>query len=97
MSEQRCGTCKHWGHPLEGWGSVITLDWQRDRDFDAQDALEVAYRALYGECQMVVFGPTEKEYPTPKSAPLAVVADGSGYTASLTTRAEFGCTEWEAS
>ena len=82
----RCDTCKHWIPPvIDKWGSMI------DKEF--------------GHCKATPFredaGAWDDGYenwtlkPEHKSA-TAIVSDGSGYHAALSTRDSHFCAMWHA-
>ena len=84
MSEQRCGTCRHWKPPAES-DQPVTFTSHTDEPTD------------YGECKAIEhdteWGWNESLALTKKAS--AMVLDGSGYFAALRSRAEFGCVLWE--
>lgn len=70
-----CDTCKHWGDKVEPPEDVVDTDWT-----------ERASTRELRRCNAVPF-----YYDPEAKAVAACVRDGSGYRASLLTRAEFGC------
>lgn len=89
----RCDTCKHWQRPEERDDfshvmSVYPLDGNYPRLREASDAAD----RLFGRCQAIDL---VTEVAEGEPIPLAITKDGSDYTASLFTQAEFGCALWE--
>jgi hypothetical protein len=90
FGDGKCATCKHWGPDAKGrWHRAC-----RRVLHDAEDAIywdlkdmDWLSRSEQQE-RLKQWGPMQSE--------LAVVQDGSGYKATLYTRAEFGCVLHEA-
>jgi hypothetical protein len=83
MSENRCGTCRYWGHDEDAGklfrrclAVVHAARGTDDEDFMEDDATGGAAESVLEH--------------------LAVVEDGSGYYAALKTQADFSCSLWEA-
>ena len=87
-----CGACRFWNHSRTDFHSVINAEWEDfDTEYEAASTVADEGDKLYGICESVVFHATTKMDPLP----LSVVRDGSDYTASLFTRAGFGCVSHE--
>lgn len=96
MSDSRCEDCRFWTYPRTDYRNVIHLNYDTLETFEQEEAVAMSYEQQYGECQSVVFDPRQRDYPIPEASPVAVVSDGSGYTAHLFTKGDFGCTSFEA-
>lgn len=84
MSEQRCGTCRHWKPPAES-DQPGTIS--RDTDEPAD----------YGECKAIEHD-ADWDYRHSlalTAKPPAIVLDDIREFAALRSRAEFGCVLWE--
>lgn len=70
--------------------------YREDESMEDESARQVAVERLYGTCQAVVEIPRNEDFEPPNTPPIAFTMDGSHYSASLHTRAEFGCVLHEA-
>jgi hypothetical protein len=78
-----CGTCRYWNRN----GSAHSVWVEED-----EDEVDLPHR----KCLFVIHGNNRDDDAGEKMrTSQAAVLDGSGYTASLWTRADFGCTGWE--
>lgn len=91
----RCASCKHWDtaadqYHVKNW-IEDNLRQAREGQDDPWPSREEVDEAMkpWGECLAVV----QKE-SAPEGA-IAVLSDGSGYFAGLSTLASFGCVLWE--
>lgn len=86
----RCSGCKHWDTAFQGnygEGPIV----KRAPDYEDEPLL-----GRWGDCQRILH--RQSQYASdwqPDAGDLAFLSDGSGYFASITTRAEFGCLLWE--
>lgn len=87
---QSCGTCRHWT-PVDHGGMGYSATYIESESWEDESARQVAVEGLYGTCQAVVEIPDAQDFEPPNTPPIAFTMDGSHYTASLHTRAEFGC------
>ena len=85
MPEKKCGTCRHW----KAIDYSVTAGRDRHTDFRVCD--RVLHDAEYESSGNACPSDTESVFDE-----LAVTIDGSGYTAELRTKADFGCVLWEA-
>lgn len=86
-TQNRCGGCKHWDAATERERPVLMTE----PDYD-----EKPLPGTWGTCERIPHRSSEYESDQPDNLDLAFLSDGSGYFASITTRAEFGCVLWEA-
>ena len=98
---ERCGTCKHWDDTHDDWRSGLTLmlkeGEKHDDRYDASSAYQQRTAEIekqYGVCKEIglLEGGEEVDGDDP---PLAYTKDGSDYKATLYTKNDFGCVEWE--
>lgn len=93
MSEpiKLCGNCRHWGKPDEAVFEfrtcvMVVHDANRDAaEYKSQAPFTDAWSELEDIAGIQAY----------RAAHKAVVADGSGFQASLHTREDFGCVLWE--
>lgn len=87
LSEAKCGTCKHWNGEEESWDSEAAHPWGKCK------------RIHHGYWQKLFDDDPEygRDYYAKKEgidnfqAQTAFTMDGSDYTSSLNTHANFGC------
>ena len=86
---ERCGTCKHWERLQYEWqgpiAPIILDSRKQENNWHGEKA-----PGEWGWCKKAgEFGP--------KRSDRFYVVDGSEYIASLRTRSDFGCVEWQPS
>ena len=92
---QLCGSCKHWDSATDSVADTYrtaigkTIGLEDAWDHENNDTLKPVME-LWGECTKIL----QKE--NVEEGAIAMLSDGSGYWASLATKAEFGCALWEA-
>lgn len=91
--DRTCATCKYWKYPLDGWNDPVRVSWYLDWSDNQEEKAQAALSSRYGECTEVAENPEDWKPGDP--IPMAVVRDGSSYQATLYTRDDFGCVQWE--
>lgn len=81
---RHCETCRYWHDPYS-------------ESFGRQRGSEAEERIQWGACGRVNDDTGTNSSRSFESSKLAYVVDASMYAATLYTRAEFGCVEWEPS
>lgn len=90
-----CGGCAHWKRPQDRGGFTTAVRFDDDEWDDTADdgfggyVKGAAADKTYGECQGVPEG-----WGLTGQPPLATVCDGSDFSATLFTQAEFHCALW---
>lgn len=92
MSVERCSTCRHWDTDMEDGQPVYYPKAEQEAH---NYGVRVPLPGEWGDCQRIRHRADEYEDDQPGPDDLAFLSDGSGYFASISTRAEFGCVLWE--
>ncbi len=88
----RCLTCRHWSNPLLSWTDPVRVEWRRGGDKE-HESNQAAITRQYGTCGNAAENPDDWRPDDP--LPNMVVRDASDYQATLYTRRDFGCVDWE--
>lgn len=81
-----CSSCIHWDGTPQPFKFVVDTD-----DAPYEEPLP----GEWGECARILH--RKSGFDQTLKTEVAFLSDGSGYYASLSTRAEFGCVLWEPS
>jgi hypothetical protein len=91
-----CETCKHWDTAADMqqlrhfmWNKLDDEQVAGGQDGDPTDEEVAEALKPWGECKAIV-QKESTEFPA-----IAMLSDGSGFYASLSTLASFGCVLWE--